>query len=112
MFALYSICKLWYVPYCDRMSCNMNCVIVQLIMAPCDARVVQRGGSFGPRGCGDKQRGGSFGPVVAEEVATEFVPSSECIESHMTARGCWPDEAWVLRFEVAARWYVGPIRWS
>src|ERR1044072_2421463 len=47
MFAIYSTCKLWYVPYCDRANCD---------------RVMQRGGSFGPRGCGDKQRGGSFGP--------------------------------------------------
>jgi len=36
---------------------------------------------------------GVLAHVVAEEVATEVVPSSECIESHMTARGCWPDEA-------------------
>ena len=36
---------------------------------------MQRGGSFGPRGCGDKQRGGSFGPrgcwhAPSDETAT------------------------------------------
>src|ERR1044072_67104 len=26
MFAIYSTCKLWYVPYCDR----ANCVVIEL----------------------------------------------------------------------------------